>query len=476
MSIFSGLNGALTSLIAQSRALDTAGNNIANVNTPGYTRQRANLQSIEGAAAPSLHAIPGAAANGGVRVASIDRLGDLFLEARVRQESAASSCISAVSEVMSLLESTVAEPGENGLGAQLDTFFTSWADLANVPDSGAARAVLLESAHVLVDAIGAGYRAVESQWAAARGRAGAVAEEVNAIADSVADLNARIRSINTAGGSPNALVDQRQQHLVSLACLVGGEARPRPDGSVDVMLAGNALVRGEAVHHVRLSGPTALAGLDAAPLGLTWTESGNAVGAIAGELRGLVSVLGPAGTPEVPGDALADLAARYDALATTLATSVNDLHTGAAPAGATQAPPASPPFFTLPADPRVPAALGLGVGVGVGQIVTGGSGLGPLDSSIADAISQLTTARDAWSRTVVDLGVNTRRASQRADNAQSNLDVATNALLARTGVNLDEETVALMASQRAYEAAARVITTIDQMLDVLINRTGVVGR
>ncbi|WP_448070879.1 flagellar hook-associated protein FlgK [Georgenia yuyongxinii] len=487
MSTFSTLNGALTSLIAQRQALEVAGQNIANVNTPGYTRQRGNLQAIEGSAAASMTSSSTATLNGGVRVSSVDRLGDIFLEARVRQETSSSAFLDAVAETYSLLESTIAEPGEKGLAAQLDTFFTSWQDVANRPDDPAARAVLLENANTLVDRIASGYRAAASQWESTRAQAGALATDVNTAADAVADLNARIKMITVSGGSPNALIDQRNQVLTQLSGLVGAEARPREDGTVDVMIGGNALVRGENANHVEVTGASAfdtfMTDTATNTPNLIWTDAKNPVGATSGRLSGLVSVLAPedaAGT----GGPIAELAQAYNDLAKRLGDTVNESHR----TGFTLATTSSPArtgveFFTGT------TATTLKVNISdVNDVAAAGSGLGALDGSVADAISRdlsmpaIDGTRKAgdvsalWSKRVVDLGVNSRTATQRSTNAEATRAVAEGLLTSQAGVNLDEETINLMAYQRAYEAAARVITSVDEILDTLINRTGIVGR
>lgn len=488
MSTFSTLNGALTSLIAQRQALEIAGQNIANVNTPGYTRQRANLQAIEGAAPASMTSGPQGALNGGVLVTSIDRLGDVFLEARVRQETSSAAFLDAVADTYALLESTIAEPGDKGLAAQLDAFFTSWQDVANRPDDDAARAVLLENASTLVARIASGYRAVESQWQATRIQADALTTDVNTAADAVADLNARIKAITVSSGNPNALIDQRNQVLTQLSRLVGAEARLREDGTVDVMVGGNALVRGEKANRVIVEGANILQDLTNVPptgntgqVRLLWADSKTDVGATGGRLTGLLSVLAPTNVSGT-GGAIAEAAERYNHLVTNdkgtgLADRVNTQHK----AGESQ--PLSPgaAFFTDFKDgipEGGPAALALEVLIkDTGKIAAGVPGAGPLDGGNADRISQLASGLEAsWSRTVVDLGVNTRTATQRATNAEATRTVAEGLLTSQAGVDLDEETVNLMSYQRAYEAAARVITSVDEILDTLINRTGVVGR
>lgn len=467
MSSFAALNGAFTSLTAQRIALEATSQNISNVNTPGYTRQRANLQAITTGGAPTLFGSD-AVRSSGVQVTSVDRLGDIFRETSLRTQTSSSARLTTMAESWTLLEASVAEPSEKGLAAGLDSFFGAWQDVANRPDDAAARSVLLGSASSLVTDIAAGYRAAETQWDATRAQADALATDVNTTATAVADLNGRIRNALVAGESANALIDQRGVLLEGLAGLVGGEVRERPDGSVDVMVGGNALVRGDRATAVAVHGSAKLAELGTTvpaggwpahegPPRLAWADSGAPTGATGGRLAGLVEVLAPADQ----GGAIANMAQVYDTLATTLATEVNDVHPG---------------FFAIDSTPGSNgAALSLDVAIThVDQITTGADG--EVDGTLASEIAELRGARALWSGAVVDLGVNTRTVTRRADAAESTRANAESQLLAQTAVDLDEESVNLLMYQRAYEAAARVLTTVDQMLDTLINRTGVVGR
>lgn len=489
MSTFSGLNGALTSLLAQRRALEIAGQNIANVNTAGYTRQRANLAAVDVTATPSLFSTS-SPFNGGVALTSVERLGDVFLEARVREESVNSGYLGAVSEAWSAIEGVIDEPSETGLAAELTTFFNGWQDLANNPDDTATRAVLLEDAGALVQRIADGYTDVATQWSSMRSQMSGLEVQVNTAADSVADLNTRIRDLTASGGNANVLVDQRSALLTELATLVGGEARPRQDGTVDVMVGGNALVRGEHANHLVIQGasrlpdlaawdPSSPAGPAQGPVRLVWEASGATVGATGGRVGGLLTALAPAGTSG-PGGPLATIAATFDDLAVELATTVNAIHaTGLHLDEDPLAPDPATAFFTVSTDPLDgPPSLNLAVAItDVRRIRAAAAGAGALDGSVADAVSQLAERlQSTWSQTVVNIGVQTRTATQRAVAAETTLAVAGEQLQSRTGVNLDEETLQLMASQRAYEGAARVVTAIDQLLDTLINRTGVVGR
>ena len=468
MSSFAALNGAYTSLTAQRIALEVTGQNISNVNTPGYTRQRAGLEAISGGTQPTMN---GTARGIGVRVTSVERLNDVFLETKLRAQTSSASRLDAVAASWRLLETSVQEPSEKGLASTLDTFFTSWQDVANRPDDTAAKAVLLGNATAVVDGIADAYRAVESQWTATRNQAAAIADDVNTTAVAVADLNARIRDAQVSGVAANELIDQRGLLLTDLATLVGGEVRERADGTVDVMIGGNALVRGDQTYAVAVHGTSALEGLTDAgtmpdagwashegPPRLVWAASGDATGASGGRLTGLVETLAADGP-------FAGMAETYENLATTLHDSVNALHTRGEADGTK--------FFSFGA--ATSPALGLQVAItDVDDLVTGRPD--EIDGSIATKISKLSGARDLWADAVVDLGVNTRAAVRRADAAENTRGIAESQLLAQTAVDLDEESVNLVMYQRAYEAAARVLTTVDEMLDTLINRTGVVGR
>src|SRR5215218_2015000 len=163
MSSFSGLSTALSSLHAQRQALEVAGQNVANANTVGYTRQRAQMSSVEALAAPSLHS-GGLAPGTGVRVDGVARLGDVFLDARLRSETGGAAFAATRAETYARLESTVAEPSDKGLSAALSTFWASWENVGNTPDSESARAVLLQDATALADRISTGYAAVSTQW------------------------------------------------------------------------------------------------------------------------------------------------------------------------------------------------------------------------------------------------------------------------------------------------------------------------
>jgi flagellar hook-associated protein 1 FlgK len=252
MSTFSGINTALSSLIAQRQALEVAGQNIANASTVGYTRQRANLTSIEALSVPSMYATLAAAGNG-TSVSGISRLGDAFLDARLRTETGASAYLATRADSFSKIEATVGEPGATGLSSQLSQMWSAWGDVSNSPDSASARAVLMQTSQAVVDRLGTMYTAAATEWSQSRTDATSLVSEVNATASSIADLNSRILSIANSGGSANELMDQRDQLVTSLSGLTGATARTRDNGVVDVLIGGNAIVDGAMSHGLTIT-------------------------------------------------------------------------------------------------------------------------------------------------------------------------------------------------------------------------------
>lgn len=457
-------------------ALDVSGQNVTNANTVGYTRQRADMSAVSTISGSSLFS-KGLTVGQGVNVTGVTRMGDLFADARVRTTAASAGYLAQRSASLTQLESTITEPSDNGISHQLSSFWNSWHDVANTPNIAAPGQVLVESGQSLAQGIAAGYRAVSTQWAQTSTQAGTLVTEVNSTADAIAELNGSIRSVLVSGGNANELMDSRDLLVTQLSELTGATVRPNEDGTVNVLIGGNPIVSGKSANHIKLAGANQMIDAATSPPQVMWArEMAGPVALDGGILAGMMNVLAPADATGT-GGALAEAAATYNSLATNLADSVNAVHrTGVTTSGA-----AGGDFFTLGSDPATPPALGLAVTItSTSDIAAGAPGNGALDGSIADKISQLSKADggpDAqWAAFVVDVGVRTQSAAQSAKVSNVAHETAVGLQLAHTSVDIDEETVNMLAFQRAYQGAARVLTAVDEMLDTLINRTGVVGR
>jgi len=469
MSTFSGLGTAASALAAARRGMDVVGQNIANQATEGYTRQRVDTSAIPAAALSTRFSV-GAAPGHGVSVDGITRLGDALLDARVREASSSAGFWSARALAATTAEAAMSEPTEHGLAARLSKFWAGWQDLGIAPDSGAAASVVLESAAQLSAQIAGGYRSVATQWSDTRATAERTIAQVNATATQIADLNAEIRDALASGRSANEIIDRRDSLVQTVSRLVGARGTLEADGTMTVRVDGNALVSGDGARSLTLDGPMSM---DAnGTMTVSWSgPDGFAVGVDGGELGGMLSVLAPA----ADGGTLAGIAESYNAVATALAEMVNAQHRQ----GETAAGQPGGDFFTLAT--TGPAALGLGLAVSdASDLALASPGAGPLDAGNANAISEIgrrgLSPDSLWTQAVGAFAVSTAGDIQRARLSDAAAVTAVTAQRSVAAVDGDEETISLLTYQSAYQAAARVLTAVDEALDVLINRTGLVGR
>lgn len=322
------------------------------------------------------------------------------------------------------------------------------------------------------------YQDTGTQWSQGLTTTKALLTQVNTTAANVADLNTRILAITNGGGSANELMDQRDLLVTQLSGLVGASSRTNADGTVDVMVAGNALVSGDTANALSVSSTspasfqTAVGG---ATVSVVWAKSGHPAGLEGGRVAGLLTAL----APPASGGILTSTAVSLNGMATTIAGQVNAIHRDAYSEAGYATGTKAGDFFVLGAGQ--PAATGLAVAITDPRDVgVAAAGKGALDGSVGEQIAKLANSAGGpdsqWSAFVVDLGVKSASAASRATVAEAARATAASAQLAQTSVDTDEESVNMLAYQRAYEGAARVLTAVDEMLDTLINRTGVVGR
>ena len=474
MSTFSSLNAATTALWSHRRALDVTGQNIANVNTEGYSRQRADLQAIGGSPVPAFYSTsPGIGA--GVSAESVTRIRDAFLEGRGHTERANSARLAAETDAYTQVESAYREPGDTGIQSLMAEMWSAWGDVDNGPHELATRGQVLEKLKTLVGGLQFSHASMGTQWKQTRENLGVLVSDVNKAAESVAQLNGAIQRATQSGLPANDLTDQRDVLIMRLAEQVGAVVRPADDGMLDVVVGGMSLVTGKTASTLSVAGslnPDTVAG---DPPRIV-TESGGftvrAGGTAAGQLHALNVI--------IPGSR-----ANLDAFAVNLATALNTQHNlgydldGNAGGNILGGPDPLDPLNGLTA-----STIGVLVTdkrqIAASAIPPSGVPLKPaLDSSNADAIGQLrlsTTGPDANYRAmIVELGVQAAVTERNYGIQQvitTQVDAARESV---AGVNLDEEMTNMLSFQHAYSAAGRLVTAIDETLDKLINGTGRVG-
>jgi flagellar hook-associated protein 1 FlgK len=455
VSDFSGLRIALSSLYAQRKALQVTGQNIANVNTEGYSRQRVEMTADSGPVTPARESrYPGPGM--GVLTGDTTRLRDQFLELRGYQEHAVEAGLEESQSVLSRIELAFDEPSDDGLSKLISSFLASFDDVANNPDDQAARAQLVEQGRTLAAGFAQLDAALATQRSAAIDELSSLVSEVNNSAARIAELNENISSALNNGFSPNELMDQRDQMIAEMAEQVGVTVRPGENGTVDVFVGGTAIVRGTRNTPLRVE-----VGTDPAQtVRVTWNDDSYPAG-VTGSAGGLLGAVN---------DVIPHYRNGLSTVAQQLSDDVNAVHrTGyaldgstnrdfflAGPGGAIQVNPA------IAADPTLVAAAG--------------SAGATRDGSVAQQIAELTGFGDRYHQLVVSLGVQSQAANRRVDVQAAIVAHVDAARESAAGVNLDEEMTAMLQYQHAYDAAARFLTAVDQTLDTLINSTGLVGR
>lgn len=483
-STFLALETARRALVAHQRALEVTSHNIANAGTPGYVRREPILAATPGYVVETGAGFkrPGTVGTG-VEIVRIKRVFDGFVESRLRQAGVALGLWEGRSDALSQVEAVLGEPSDVGLADALSKFFAAWDELSKRPESIAVRTALVEEAKTLGSYFNDALRGLRELARDLDDGTATRVDEINSLAREIAAQNKEIVRITAIGNDPADLKDARDVAIQRLSRLVNISAFETQDGSVVIEIGSGELVRGDAANELRfesgtLPGELLGAGETEQESRVVWANEGNPVDISGGEVGGLLQ----ARNVDVAGY-FEDL----EALATTLASEVNGLHRNGY--GIDDLATHGIDFFvydpgrrTLAVntdlDPeaggdvaRVAAAAAPGV-VGDGSVALGIAGL-------KDALTMgggKVSFGGFYEQVVADIGTNARQAAHMVQVHEASLQQYSNNKDSISGVAIDEEMVSLMRYQRAYEAAARLTTVIDEMLDTLINGTGLVGR
>ncbi|MFS3127078.1 flagellar hook-associated protein FlgK [Nocardioides sp. Bht2] len=458
---FGSFGIAMSGLRYSQVAIDVASNNVANVGTDGYVRRRVVGESVASDANPGLWS-RGAGLGDGVRVAGVNRMVDQLLDARARKEHGTQAMLDTRLEIMSRIEAGLGEPGNNGINAALGDFRAAWQNLANNPGNDAARAQVLARANTLVDTIRQQSSNLSSEESDVRQRLLVDVGEVNQLAADLAATNRNVAAAKLAGVEAGVLLDQRDRLAMRLSELTGGTATVRPDGGYDFSVAGVNLVSGrdagtlDVVSGVNLDG----------------TGDGNPVTFQITNASGSTPLLGVSGSIGAGTDALDRIIPQYrSGLNDVVALLANQVNAGHQ-AGFDKAGNPGQAIFTFnAADPAGSLSVALTDGSLVAASSVPGGGL---DGGNAELLALKSTVETDYQRLIAVFGTEVASAKRLSANQGVLTAQIDNTRESLSGVSIDEEMVNLMAAQRSYEAASRVITTMDSVLDTLINRTGLV--
>jgi flagellar hook-associated protein 1 FlgK len=456
-SEFAGLNLALSGLMAERQALDVAGHNVANANTEGYTRQRVQMEAAGGASVPAIFA-KWEGTGAGVKVASIQRLNDAFLDARAYGEHGSDSALRATQGVLSNIELAVAEPSDNGVQAQLSAFWSAWDDVANNPGDLATRSQLIEQAKTVANALNQTSAAMTAVSQSSAGQINATIAQVNTTTQQIANLNQAIASATNGGLSPNDLLDQRDRLVDELAQQVGITVRTGSSNQVDIYIGGTSLVRGATASALTVDTTGGVISVRRQSDSLPVTLTGGSVGGLLDAVNNVI--------PKHQ--------AALDAVAAKLVAVVNAQHQSGVDLNGSP----GQVFFTGTGAADI--AVNGAITADPSLIAAAAPGSGLLDGSNAQAMAELasgTASPDTAYRSFVNaLGVDAQTANRQVDIQANITKQVDDARRAASSVDIDEEMTNMVAFQHGYEASSRVLTAVDSMIDTLVNHTGLVGR
>lgn len=450
-----GLNTSLSiaseALNAQSGAIAVTNNNIANIDTVGYTRQVVNLS------AEALAQAGGGATDNGVSFGGYTSIRDQVLSISINNKTSDQSSLDTQSTALATLQTSFSGT-TTGIGAALSIFFSKVSALSNSPTDSSARQAVLSSATQVASAFNQASRALAGTQADADATVSSTVSRINDLSSQIAALNAQLST------SPNptqngALEDQRDQLTSQLSTLTG-VAQTRTEGQPTLSTSGGSvLVIGNKNYPLHVAtGSDGMHVIDATGNDVTRRIDGGTLG---GALTTRDTI--------VPG-----MVTALNTLAAQFTTSINS----AQAAGYDQTGAAGQPLFTTSASNAagsMAVALTSISGIAASSDATGTGSSGNVTNLLAvqtNALASGQTPSDTYASLVTTVGTAAANASAGLTATKLSLAQLTSQQSAESGVSVDEETTNLIRYQQAYTAAAHVVSTINDLFSVVMNMVG----
>lgn len=488
--LFGTLNTATKGLNGQQTALQTIGHNVANANTLGYTRQRVTMQADLSTTVAGVGQI-----GTGVRVDGINRVHDTYITTQLRDATSTTNSHQALSDIIGELEAVFNEPSDTGLSNQISEVFNAWTYLASNPEQASARTMLVQTTETFTDTVHHMANAMENLHNNTLNELDKLALDANSDLKQLENLNQQIWQASVRGFTPNDLLDKQDQLLTDLA------------GKVDISVERDKFNRVS----VEIGNQTVLDSSSRKELAVViGAENGQGVFSngettdVTAEVGSLVigdELITPkTGRMKGTQDALeviADSQQDLNDFASAFGKAVNTIHKGGPDGEGSDffdnvdvENPASSLRVTdaIRTDPNLVVS-----GKDLNNEISG-------DGSRAQAIASLqhkslATDSDTWSYNensmsfndnstgdtlfgrynsmVTDMGIVKQQEDNMLETQNGLMALLTQRRESISGVDINEEVVDMIKYQSAFQANSRVLQTISEMLDTLINRTGV---
>ncbi len=464
-SLLSGLDIARQALQAQQFGLDVTENNISNVNTPGYSRQRVNMVPGEPIAEFDYEA------GAGVRAETVQSFRSSFLDYRVNQELSSQSELDAASAALQQIESLFNENSDTGLQSAISNFYQSFSSLANTPEDTALRQQVLSYAQDLGAQFRQDYEHLQSIRQIQDGEIAETVSQINSLSSQIAQLNVEVVAARNTNGNESTLRDQRQVLVDQLASLVDISYCEDDTGSMMISTRqGTLLVAGSSFSSWQA---------------VTSATSGNLLEIHAGntDITSTIQSGKLGGLLQVRDNNTASYLNQLDNMAAGIISSVNAQHVQGTDLNGDPGVNFFVPFTQLTPGSNTGAARAIQVAItSSDKIAVAGAGEGPGSNTNAKALAELqnqplaagssATVNQLYQNLVFQIGLDSRSALDGLNTQNQLLTQLQNQRDSASGVNLDDEAVSVLRYQKAYEASARFISVIDTLTQDLLNLIG----
>lgn len=450
-------------LVTQQKAIDITGNNIANVNTPGYSRQRLNLEQSTPIRDQNTTMSTGVRAE-----QKVQRFYDQFVTNQLNNENEGLGRWEAQKTALEKVEVLFDEVSGYGLSEAMSGYWGAWQDLSNNPSGHVERTNLVSAAQYLTSTFNQLSTNVSNAQSDIDTNVDNIVGEVNRLADQIAELNIKVSQVEVTGFNANDYRDQRDALVFELSKLMDIDTFEDGDGNATIMVAGGKpLVEGGFTWDLSTAN-------NAGVQDVYWEDSSGTAQNIttqieSGELKGWL---------EARDVVINDYMTRLDALAGAIIQEVNALHNDPGTPSGFGLDGSQNDFFT--GTDAGDIAVNSAIVADVNLIAAAGDAAAlPGDNSVAISIANLqsgltmsggnATFDDYYTSLVGDVGSDVRTADLNYDHQSTMIQHLQNYREEVSGVSLDEEMVNLVKFQHAYNAAAKLITTTDEMMDTIIS-------
>jgi flagellar hook-associated protein 1 len=460
MSIGSLLITARDTLLANQLAIDITSANVANVDSPGYTRQQAAMQSTGGVNAG------GTSTQLSVTVDGINRIYDRYIESQLGEQRQNSGYSDTLLQGLNHIQLILDDSQGSGLNDQLNKFWSAWDTLSNNPDGIVERSALVSAAENLCGTIASYKRDLDSVSTDMSYSINDIASQINNKISEISDLNAQIVGMAGDKGEKNALLDAQAQALKELRTMINVTTVDNADGSINVYLSnGDPLVQGIENHPLRV---------DVGVNGRSDVYSDNVTHALVPVNSCLTS--GKLGAfIELQDTLVPAYISDLNEFASTLAARVNELHR----TGFDSNQNTGLDFFTIdPLLTKAAATISVNAAILADTNRIASSASVTQDGEMASRIAAVrddmnmngdtATLNSFLSDMVGQIGRQVADAKIDNDHQTTMLNNLTNQRDSVSGVSIDEEMINLIKYQMGYNAAGKLVKTTSDLLNTLM--------